>query len=568
MKTQSLIEVDMQKTGNAGKKFIIFNKLSESVNCFSKKFDSTEGWVPEIIVISVFLVFHCFGSVFHEACFDEAHAWNIARDATLSQVFWEIPHWEGHPSLWHMILMPLAKLGVEYQVSMLIVTSFFSFISIWLILFKSPFPRIIRCLLPFTYFLFYQYSIIARPYCMMVLAFFILACLYKSKDNRPFIYTLGILFLCSTSAFGVAFSAGISCSWLIDILREHFERKNYRFLRDKRLVYLFALLLYVLFMLYRAYPQNEIGAMSYNSNRLNGMAIRAIYLIVGVFSDLFLTNVYSQDYLADFYFKTTDLIIICVIGTVILFLVLFVAKKYGTFKEFVIPYSCFLIFSVYIYFCVYNIGIPFVFIIYWSWITVQKNENKTIKNNFGNKKGIEDYLISLCLICLFFPLVWGITSYNVDIKESYTSGMKEAAFITEHELDDYEICVDWPFLNDTSNPDKIESYDLKHNLLMDRLLAYNSKLKFVNWPLDYSLPIFYNTVTTEDEQNQILNSLMSNTKPAILIGEPKLWMLNGNEYDIYDDYVEAFRSINKKVWKGIANIDRSVVFVRKDIVYK
>ena len=91
---------------------------------------------------------------------------------------------------------------------MTIVTTAFSVPVVYLLLFKSPFPKVIRCLIPFTYFFFFQYGIVARPYCMMVLAMVLLASMYRERESKPVRFTLCLAFLCATSAFGVAIAGG------------------------------------------------------------------------------------------------------------------------------------------------------------------------------------------------------------------------------------------------------------------------------------------------------------------------------------------------------------------------
>ena len=48
---------------------------------------------------------------FHEPWFDEAQAWLIAQDASLVELLTSITHYEGHPPIWFLALMPFAKLA-------------------------------------------------------------------------------------------------------------------------------------------------------------------------------------------------------------------------------------------------------------------------------------------------------------------------------------------------------------------------------------------------------------------------------------------------------------------------
>ncbi len=118
--------------------------------------------------------------LFHEEWFDEAQAWEIARCASLKDILFKIPHYEGHPPLWHLLLVPFAKTGMPFKFSLHFLAILFSTSAMGLLIFKSPFPRIIRCLLPFTYFFFYQYGVVARPYSLMMLA------IIQSYPQNPF----------------------------------------------------------------------------------------------------------------------------------------------------------------------------------------------------------------------------------------------------------------------------------------------------------------------------------------------------------------------------------------------
>ena len=124
----------------------------------------------EWILFFIFVVAYVLVTAFHEPWFDEAEAWQIAKCADLKTIFFVNPHYEGHPPLWHVFLKIPILLGVSYEVGIKTLAGIFSAMSAWLLLFKSPMPKWMRCLFPFGYFLFYQYGVIARPYCMLFLA--------------------------------------------------------------------------------------------------------------------------------------------------------------------------------------------------------------------------------------------------------------------------------------------------------------------------------------------------------------------------------------------------------------
>ena len=138
--------------------------------------------------IFVFLLF-AFGyiaiTIFHEPWFDEAQAWQIGRTASLYDLLFVVPHYEGHPALWTLILAIPARLGVPYEIGLKGIGFLISAASVYLILFRSPFPAFVRRCLPFTYFVFYQYGIIVRPYGLTLLLMLLLAAFYSERHQKP-----------------------------------------------------------------------------------------------------------------------------------------------------------------------------------------------------------------------------------------------------------------------------------------------------------------------------------------------------------------------------------------------
>ncbi len=50
----------------------------------------------------------------HEPWADEAQAWLIAKDSSVLNLFLNQLRYESTPGLWHLLLMPFAKLGAPY----------------------------------------------------------------------------------------------------------------------------------------------------------------------------------------------------------------------------------------------------------------------------------------------------------------------------------------------------------------------------------------------------------------------------------------------------------------------
>ncbi len=166
-------------------------------------------------------IFFCVGTIiitcFHEPWFDEFQAWGISKDSVYNILF-VIPHTEGHPPLWYLILKCFSFFNINCEFGIKIPNLLFMFGAVWLLIFKSPFPRIVRLTLPFTYFIFYQYSVISRPYSIFCFAIFLTALFYKERNNHPFKFVSALALLCLSCAYGMVISVGIILCWFVQIL--------------------------------------------------------------------------------------------------------------------------------------------------------------------------------------------------------------------------------------------------------------------------------------------------------------------------------------------------------------
>ena len=184
----------------------LFN-LADKIQNFAKYFETIPNNYPEITVLILFPILTIIFGYFHEPWFDEAQAWQIAKCASYKEIIFYLPHFEGHPPFWHLFLSIFAKHHFPYELTIKSISLIFSYIGVILILFKSPFYRIIKILLPFTYFLFYDATIISRPYCLVMLSFSLLAMCYYSKNEKPFKYGLALILLATTQAFSFIISS-------------------------------------------------------------------------------------------------------------------------------------------------------------------------------------------------------------------------------------------------------------------------------------------------------------------------------------------------------------------------
>ena len=142
--------------------------------------------------------------LYHEPWRDEAQVWLLARDISV----WKLPAhmaFEGNPCLWHLLMVPFARLGIPYFAQNIL-----SFVIVaaaaFLFLFCSDFPFAVKAVLLCSPFFTYYYPVIAGNYCLIPLFLVLLACWFPARKERPVRYMVvtALLMQTHTVMFGTA----------------------------------------------------------------------------------------------------------------------------------------------------------------------------------------------------------------------------------------------------------------------------------------------------------------------------------------------------------------------------
>jgi hypothetical protein len=156
----------------------------------------------------------------HESWADEAQAWQISRSNSLRGIFGTYLHYEGAPGLWHLLLWILNKCHVSYG-GLHWICGGIAFIGVALLVLRAPFPRPVKLLLPFTYFLAFQYAVIARPYVLFPPLIFTTAAVWVTTRRKP-IRTALLLGLIATIALHTAvISCGLAALFGVELRRDY-----------------------------------------------------------------------------------------------------------------------------------------------------------------------------------------------------------------------------------------------------------------------------------------------------------------------------------------------------------
>ena len=171
-----------------------------------------------ILITIVFLAISLLIGYNHEPWVDEAQSWVIARDASVYEIVWDIARYEGTFPLWHLTLKLFMCFGLTYE-NLFIVPIIISLIGVIIFLSKVDAPKYVKILLPFTFYVFYQYTIIARSYCYLFLAFSLMLITYKTRLEKPLRYILSLAFLSLISMHGVVIACVFVLMLFIELIR-------------------------------------------------------------------------------------------------------------------------------------------------------------------------------------------------------------------------------------------------------------------------------------------------------------------------------------------------------------
>ena len=240
-------------------------------------------WIIYGIVFAAFVCMGVFAGLHHEQWADEAQSWLIARDNNNLIDLLKAVKYEGTVPTWHLINKAFQLAGLDYD-HMFVIPLVFSAIGVILLFFTDA-PLWSKIMLPFSFFVVYQNSVVARQYAMVFPAMMLIVIFYRKRFDVPVRYHLALFLLALTSSFGVV----ISCSFMlwdfIIMLKKRFEGPAYK----KYLLPFFGTGIVILVMSYLSLPPDDcstaLNKYSLSKNATNALlfnientALRYIFL--------------------------------------------------------------------------------------------------------------------------------------------------------------------------------------------------------------------------------------------------------------------------------------------------
>lgn len=155
-----------------------------------------------------FLGFFLIQLVHHQLWRDELNAWGLVVASPTLKVLVDYVHNEGHPLLWYLLLWFPARFTVDpvvlKAVEGLVGCGIYFILGLW-----SPFSRLEKALIFLSYFVIFEYTVLARMYgiCLLVMLLYVYR---RSKYPEGYIgnaLCLGIL--ASADSLGVMLSGAL-----------------------------------------------------------------------------------------------------------------------------------------------------------------------------------------------------------------------------------------------------------------------------------------------------------------------------------------------------------------------
>ena len=499
--------------------------------CFINILSIIKQHKTECACLVLFVVSALIGFCSHELTYDEAQAWQIAKTASWKDIVTLIPVYEGHPPFWHLLLAVPAKLNMEWRVIYPLVGLGGMITCAVLILFASPFPKWVRCLLPFNYFLFYQYGIIVRPYGLMVVIMLLLALIFPQKEKHP-VWFVGLLAsLCACHIYGIAIAGGITLAWLWE-MRTARPWKVYipALFKDKCFYYLLGLLAFVLLIMGIVFlpHSGQTSAIPFPTSWLRHL----VYLIFAMPAEAVLTDFQAAGHLHADPVPWLGLLLACGIGVLLWALVL-TAFSRKNILYLLLPYLC-LVVPMFFYSSNHHIGLALILFIWYAWISTPAKQLP---------KQLQRFAQGALVLALLVPILWSARVLYLEHTLTISPGEEIVQFLQEHHLTEQPIFTAWTAVFGAQQLDpNFQPMAVLINMYTDHnIIANFNEGKSMNYTLPY-------TQHTPQQTRNIYKVWREKGLPRVVIGDAPLELVYPGEN--FNQYYRVLSLRLTELWKA------------------
>jgi hypothetical protein len=378
----------------------------------------------KIIVFLIYIIFLGILVPKHEPWFDEAQAWLLARDSSLIDLLVKYLRYEGSPGLWHLLLILPAKLGLPYS-ALNITSGLLAAMGVFLFLWYSPFPPVIKILYPFSFFTFYQYAVVARSYALLPVLLFSVAITYKNKAEKPFLFILFLILLANVSFHGVIIAVVLFLIHILDINKLWYSIKAS--VKYKQLIAASLFCFVILLIKLQLEPPRDLISVAGFNKDLSGVYDKGISIFM---------NALAVDRSISGFTNNNVFYTLCNIlskFTIILTLFWLILRK-KLFIFITAVFALFIFFSV-IYAHVWHQGVLFFTWLFVLWLSFE-NLNK---NNDKITRFTKWPVILTIAAVMSIQIYWSFSSFKYDYSKNYSASKSIAKHIKENKLENKKI---------------------------------------------------------------------------------------------------------------------------------
>ena len=370
----------------------------------------------------------------HEMWRDEIQAWLLARDSNSVPNLFANLKYEGHPGLWHLLLMPLTRIShsptAMQALHLLVATS-----TVYVFARYSPFTTVQKLLFSFGYFPFYEYSIISRNYGLGVLLIFIFCSLFEKRYTNFLTISLVLLLLSHTSVFALIIAMVLFFDLLIDCF---YFKQRYKVLESPNsskiyggfLIIALGILTAVLQLIPPADTGNNIGwNLKFNIAALKTafITLTSAYLPIP-YPELHFWNTHA--WMANSYLKYLALLSVC--SFVVCAMISFVRKPFVFFLFVGCTFDLLVFFHVKINSGMRHTGFLFVTFILSVWLyRCYAQTNWSVLPFVQKREVLFSYGLTLILL---LHVSASFVAASIDYRYPFSMAKSVAEFINERGL--------------------------------------------------------------------------------------------------------------------------------------
>ncbi|HEX8171229.1 MAG TPA: hypothetical protein VF824_11870 [Thermoanaerobaculia bacterium] len=177
------------------------------------------------IVFVLYALITLWVTLHHEPWRDEADSWLLLRNGGVGTMLARTGY-VGMPALFYLLVAPLVKLGLPYLTQNLL-----NLVLAWgaalVFLLYAPLSRAMRVLFLFSFYMSFEYAVVARPYALSLLLLFAAIAAWPARRERPLLLALFVALLANVTPHALFMAAVLGAIFLGEVLLE----KRWRDLR-------------------------------------------------------------------------------------------------------------------------------------------------------------------------------------------------------------------------------------------------------------------------------------------------------------------------------------------------